>query len=150
MTGMDKQTATVLLVDDHPLMRKGLRALLENEHGIIIAGEAADGVEAVEQARLLTPDVIIMDITMPRLNGIEATRRILSELPESRIIALSIHSEKRFVEEMLHAGAAGYLLKDSVPEELVRAIHAVQRGEAFLSAAITSTVIESYRVEFEG
>ena len=145
MTGMDKQAATVLLVDDHPLMRKGLRALLENEHGIIIAGEAADGVEAVEQARLLTPDVIIMDITMPRLNGIEATRRILSELPDTRIIALSIHSEKRFVEEMLHAGAAGYLVKDSVPEELVRAIHAVQRGEAFLSAAITSTVIESYR-----
>ena len=145
MTADNKQAATVLLVDDHPLMRKGLSALLENEASIIVIGEAADGEQAVEQARLLQPDVIIMDITMPRLNGIEATRRILDELPETRVIALSIHAEKRFVEEMLHAGSAGYLLKDSVPEELVRAIHAVLRGEAFLSAAITSTVIESYR-----
>ncbi|MEN8711748.1 MAG: response regulator, partial [Arenicellales bacterium] len=150
MTETDKQTATVLLVDDHPLVRKGLRALLEGESGITVTGEAADGEQAVEQARQLTPDVIIMDITMPRLNGIEATQRILSELPDTRIIALSIHSEKRFVEEMLHAGSAGYLLKDSVPEELVRAINAVLRGEAFLSEAITGTVIESFRYQDEG
>lgn len=144
MTRTDEQPASVLLVDDHPLMRKGLRALLEDEAGIFVNGEATDGEQAIEQARSLAPDVIIMDISMPRLNGIEATRRILKELPKTRVIALSIHSEQRFVDEMLHAGAAGYLLKDSVPEELVRAIQAVVRGEAFLSAAITGTLIDAY------
>lgn len=144
MTRTDEQAASILLVDDHPLMRKGLRALLESEAGIFICGEATDGEQAIEKARSLAPDVIIMDISMPRLNGIEATRRILKDLPETRVIALSIHSEQRFVDEMLHSGAAGYLLKDSVPEELVRAIQAVLRGEAFLSAAITGTLIDAY------
>ncbi len=144
MTRTDELAASVLLVDDHPLMRKGLRALLESESGLFVSGEAIDGEQAIEQARLLAPDVIIMDITMPRLNGIEATRRILKYLPDTRVIALSIHSEQRFVDEMLHAGAVGYLLKDSVPEELVRAIQAVLRGEAFLSAAITGTLIGAY------
>jgi LuxR family maltose regulon positive regulatory protein len=144
MTRTDGQAASVLLVDDHPLIRKGLRTLLEGAAGVFVSGEAADGEQAIEQARSLAPDVIVMDISMPRLNGIEATRRILKDLPDTRIIALSIHSEQRFVDEMLHAGAAGYLLKDSVPEELVRAIQAVLRGEAFLSTGITGTLIDAY------
>jgi len=113
----EQHITTVLLVDDHPLIRQGLRALLEGEENIAVAGEAGDGQEAIDQVKTLVPDVTIMDISMPNINGIEATRRILSEAPETRIIALSIHSEKRFVDEMLRAGARAYILKDSVPEE---------------------------------
>jgi DNA-binding NarL/FixJ family response regulator len=141
----ERQTTTVLLVDDHPLIRKGLRVLLESEADIAVAGEAGDGEVAIDQVRTLSPDVVVMDITMPKLNGIDATRRILAEAPETRIIALSIHSGKHFVDDMLEAGAAGYVLKESVPEELVRAVHSVMRGEAFLSAPILGTVISGYR-----
>ena len=128
----DRENSTILLVDDHPLMRKGLRALLEGEPGLEVAGEADDGEEAIVRARALSPDIVVMDVSMPRLNGIEATRRLLEEAPRTRVLALSIHSEKRFVDEMLRAGAAGYLLKDSAPEELVRAVRALLRGESYL------------------
>ena len=132
---------TVLLVDDHPLMRQGLRTLLESAADFAVVGEAADGEEALDQVRALLPDIVVMDITMPNLNGIEATRRILAEVPGTRVVALSIHAEKRFVDDMLTAGAAAYVLKDSVPEELVRAIHAVLKGESFLSAPILASVV---------
>ena len=145
MSKPEHRVATVLLVDDHPLMRKGLRTLLVSETDLTIIGEASDGANALEQVKTLSPDVVVMDISMPNLNGIEATRRILVDAPDTRIIALSIHSEKRFVDDMLQAGAMGYVLKDSVPEELVRAIHAVLRGEAFLSAAVLGAVITGYR-----
>ncbi|MHC4165622.1 MAG: LuxR C-terminal-related transcriptional regulator [Planctomycetota bacterium] len=140
---MDKKTK-ILLADDHPLFRKGLRLLLEEEKDLHVVGEAADGQAAIEMARELSPDVAVMDITMPGLDGIEATRRIISNSPNTRIIALSIHSGKRFVENMLHAGAAGYLLKESVPEELVNGIRAVMRGEVCLSAAITGVVVSQF------
>jgi DNA-binding NarL/FixJ family response regulator len=145
MPTTEQHTTTVLLVDDHPLMRRGLRTLLESEANIAVVGETGDGQEAIDQVKTLAPDVVIMDISMPNINGIEATRRILAEVPETRIIALSIHAEKRFVDEMLRAGARAYLLKDSVPEELVRAIHSVMRGESFLSAPILGTVVSGYR-----
>ena len=109
MPTTEQHTTTVLLADDHPLMRKGLRALLGSEAEITVVGEAANGQEAIEQVKTLAPDVVIMDISMPNINGIEATRLILAEAPETRIIALSIHAEKRFVDEMLRAGARAYL-----------------------------------------
>jgi LuxR family maltose regulon positive regulatory protein len=141
----ETRPTTVLLVDDHPLMRNGLRAMLENEPDIDVVGEAADGEQALDQVRTLSPAVVVMDITMPKLNGIDATRRILDDAPDTKIVALSIHSEKRFVDGMLRAGATGYVLKDSAPEELVLAIHAVTGNEAFLSAPIQSAVVADYR-----
>ena len=137
-------SATVLLVDDHALMRSGIRTLLEAEKGLRVVGEAGDGREALEEVRRLSPDVVVMDITMPHLDGIEATRGILTESPETRVIALSIHGGKRFVENMLGAGAAGYVLKDSVPEELVDAVRTVLRGEKYLSASVTGLVVSQY------
>lgn len=137
-------TAKVLLVDDHALMRSGIRALLEAEEGLCVVGEAGDGREALEKVLRFSPDVVVMDITMPHVDGIEATRGILTESPETKVIALSIHGGKRFVENMLQVGAAGYVLKDSVPEELVEAVHTVLRGEKYLSASVTGLVISQY------
>jgi LuxR family maltose regulon positive regulatory protein len=134
----------VLLVDDHALLRSGVRTLLEAEEGLHVVGEAGDGLEALEKVRTLFPDVVVIDITMPRLDGIEATRGILTESPETKVIALSIHSGRRFVENMLKAGAAGYVLKDGVPEELVDAVRTVSRGEKYLSASVTGLVVSQY------
>jgi LuxR family maltose regulon positive regulatory protein len=136
---------SVLLVDDHAVLRKGLRLLLEEEGDLTVVGEAGDGREAIELFRKLAPDVVVMDITMKGLSGIETTRHIVSESPGARVVALSIHSGRRFVEQMLAAGAAGYILKDSVPEELVKGIRAVIRGEVYLSAAITGLVVSQYK-----
>ena len=135
---------TVLLVDDHPVFREGLRHLIENSKGIKVVGEAADGQAAIELVRQLSPQVVVMDISMPDFNGIEATEQIVSEHPQTKVMALSIHSGKRFVEGMLRAGAAGYVLKESAPEELVRGIRSVQQGEVFLSAAISGVVVAEY------
>ena len=118
----------ILLVDDHPLFRKGLRLLLEEQEDFHIVGEAGDGREAIEQVRALTPDVVIMDISMPDFNGIDATHQILSEAPSTKVVALSMHAGRRFVEDMLRAGAAGYILKKSVPEDLVNGIRVVIGG----------------------
>jgi DNA-binding NarL/FixJ family response regulator len=137
-------TTKIVLADDHPVFRKGLRTLLEEEEGLQIIGEAANGREAIDKVRELSPDVVVMDITMPDMDGIEATREITSAFPEVKVIALSIHGGKRFVENMLGAGAAGYMLKDSVPEELVTAVQAVVRGEKYLSAEVTGLVISQY------
>ena len=141
---MQKQTS-ILLVDDHAMLRKGLRALIEQEPGLSVIEEAENGQEAIEKVRKLQPDVVVMDINMPRLNGIEATRQIFAENPDCRILALSIHSTRRYVEEMLEAGVAGYLLKESAPEELLAAIHALRDGKGYLSKDITELVIEKVR-----
>ena len=136
---------TILLVDDHPLFRKGLRLLLEEQEDFRIVGEAGDGREAMEQVRALSPDVVIMDISMPEFNGIDATRQILSEDASVKVVALSMHAGKRFVEDMLRAGAAGYILKKSVPEDMVNGIRVVIEGDIYLSPAITGIVVSDYK-----
>jgi ATP/maltotriose-dependent transcriptional regulator MalT/ActR/RegA family two-component response regulator len=136
---------TVLLVDDHPLFRKGLRHLLEEQEDFLIVGEAGDGREAIGRVRTLSPDVVIMDISMPDFNGIDATRQIASEVPAAKVVALSMHAEKRFVEDMLQAGATGYILKKSVPEDLVKGIRMVIQGDVYLSPAITGIVVSEYK-----
>ena len=137
-------TVKILLADDHALLRGGLRSLLEEEDDLIVVGEAANGREAITLVRQLTPDVVVMDVTMPEVDGIEATRRLTDEFPEVRVIALTIHGGKRFVENMLSAGAAGYVLKDAAPEELVEAVRTVLSGKTYLSAAVTGLVVAQY------
>lgn len=134
----------ILLADDHALLRGGLRSLLEEEDDLTVVGEAANGREAIELARQLIPDVVVMDVTMPEVDGIEATRRLTAEFPQMPVIALTIHGGRRFVESMLGAGAAGYLLKDSAPEELVEAVRTVVGGSKYLSAAVTGLVVSQY------
>jgi len=135
---------TILLVDDHPVFRKGLRLLLEAEQDFNVVGEAADGQEGIDRVRDLSPDVVVMDINMPNFTGIEATRQIVSDFPETKIVALSMHSGKRFIEDMLRAGAAGYILKECAPEELVNGVRAVTRGETYLSTSVTGIVVSEF------
>lgn len=130
----------VLLVDDHPLLRQGLRKVLELDAGMTVVGEAGDGEEAVQLARRLQPEVILMDINLPGMNGIEVTRLIKGELPETKILALTIHDDDEYVLEMVRAGATGYLLKDVDPGGLVKAIRAAVRGEPYISPGIAGKV----------
>jgi two-component system, NarL family, response regulator NreC len=127
----------VLLVDDHQIVREGLRVMLEKEHDITIVGEAEDGRGAERLAQELVPDVIIMDVAMPDLNGIEATRQITAKLSEVKIIALSMHDDRRFVLNMLKAGAAGYILKDDAFKSLSKAIRTVMANKSYLSNQIS-------------
>ncbi len=150
MSKRARQPATILLVDDHPLVRKGLRSLLESESGFTVVGEAGDGEEALQRVKALRPDVVVMDVSMPGMSGIEATGRVLAESRATKVVTLSMHSEKRFVDDMLKAGAAAYVLKDSAPEDLVGAIRAALRGECFLSPPILGTVVSGYRQSVEG
>jgi len=134
----------IVLADDHRLMREGLKTLISGESDLEVVGEAEDGRSAVSLALELLPDVVIMDVAMPHLNGIEATRQILKQAPSVRIIALSMHSDRRFVGEMLKVGASGYLLKDGAFDELVRAIRAVLAGQVYLNPRIASIVVEHH------
>jgi DNA-binding NarL/FixJ family response regulator len=130
----------VFITDDHNMMRDGLRAVLENA-GITVCGEAGDGFEAIELAQTVQPQIVLMDITMPGLNGIDATRLLLSKCPEARVIGLSMSSDRRCVSAMFKAGAVGYLLKDSASAELLQAIRAVADGLTYVSPAIAATVV---------
>jgi DNA-binding NarL/FixJ family response regulator len=134
----------ILLADDHRLVRLGLKQLLDQRAGISVVGEAGSGFEAVDMAKSLKPDLIFMDISMPELNGLEATRRIIEALPEARVVILSMHSDRRYVTEALRAGAKGYLLKDSAPEDLLQAINRVMGGQYFLSAGVSEQVIAEF------
>ena len=134
----------MLLADDHKLMREGLRMLLEKLSGITIVGEAGDGISAVRMARDLKPDLVLMDIAMPDLNGLEATRRIRAESPGVKVIALSMHADKRFVRGMFMAGAAGYVLKGSAFEEVATAIRTVAAGRIYISPKITDLMVADY------
>ncbi len=134
----------VLLADDHKIIRQGLRSLLEKQEDMKVVAEAEDGRDAVRLAAETAPDVVIMDVTMPDLNGAEATKQILSKSPDIKIVALSMHSDSLFVTEMLKSGAAGYLLKDCAFEELAKAIRTVIDNKNYLSPAISGVVLEDY------
>ena len=134
----------VLLADDHKIMRDGPRSLIEREPDMEVVGEAEDGRTTVQLVRELSPDVVIMDITMPNMNGLEATRQILAEAPDVKVIALSMHSDRRFVVGMLRAGGSGYLPKDCAFEELVRAIRTVAANQAYLSPTIAGILVDDY------
>lgn len=124
-----KSTIRILLVDDHPLVREGVKRILSSMVGVVIVGEAASGEEAVARAGDLQPDVVIMDLSLPGMSGIEAVRVIKTECPETRILALTMHAEDVYVRGALEAGATGYVMKDARPSELVAAIEAVYRGD---------------------
>jgi len=134
----------VLLVDDHAIIREGLRSLLEKQPEMEVIADTEDGRKAVEFVREQLPDVVVMDITMRGLNGIEATRQITRDFPAVKVIALSIHSKKRYVTDMLSAGASGYILKECLFDELVQAIRAVVAGGRYLSPKITDVVVDDY------
>lgn len=134
----------ILLAEDHTIVRQGLRAILENERDLEVVGEAADGREAVRKALTLVPDVVIMDVSMPRMNGLEATARIVKENPAVKVVALTMHSSDDYVYSLLKAGAKGYLLKESISADLVEAIHAVQAGGTYLHPSISTRVVDGY------
>ena len=134
----------ILLADDHKITRDGLRSLLEKQPDMEVVGEAGNGREAARLTRDLTPDVVVMDISMPDLNGIDAARQIKEMSPSTRVIALSMYSDREFIEGMLGAGASGYLAKDCAFDELVQSIHAVIDGKVYLSPSITDVVMKDY------
>ena len=135
----------ILLADDHAVVRQGFKMILDAQADMEIVGEAANGRQAVDLAEQLRPDVVVMDVSMPELNGIEATRRLASSLPRARVVALSMHKDSVYVREILRAGARGYLLKDSGAADLVAAIRAVASGESYLSPAVSNAVLDDYR-----
>ncbi|MFW5893879.1 MAG: response regulator [Verrucomicrobiota bacterium] len=134
----------VFIVDDHELMRAGLKEIVESQPGMHVNGEAASGQATIREVRKTKPDVVIMDVSMPDLNGIEATREILRENPDAKVLALSMHSEQNYITEMLRAGAHGYLLKDSAVSELARAIKTVCRNKTYLSPTIAGDVVDGH------
>jgi len=134
----------IILADDHGIFREGLRALLEKESDVQVVGEAGDGQSTVELASKLKPDVVIMDVAMPDMNGIEATRQIIAAVPGVKVIALSMHSDRRFVRQMLYAGASAYLQKGCKVRELILAVRTVVSGQNYFSPEIASTVTQDY------
>jgi DNA-binding NarL/FixJ family response regulator len=142
-------TIRILLVDDHVIVREGLRRLIESEQGLQIVGEAQDGREAIELADKARPEVVLMDISMERLNGLEAMHQILRQHPEIKVVVLSIHNEAAYVSAALRAGAGAYVLKTSAFDELCEAIKQALRGETYLSKALPPNALEGYRADVE-
>lgn len=136
---------TILLADDHTIVRQGLARLLEEQPNLKVIGEATDGRHAVEKANQLKPDIVIMDIAMPRLNGIEAAKRIRKNLPETKILILSMYSHEHYIHELIETGVSGYLLKESSGRDIIKAIHAAMNNETFLSPSISKVLMEAYR-----
>lgn len=135
---------TVLIAEDHTIVRKGICSLLEARPDIEVVGEAEDGREAVRKVEVLMPDIVLMDISMPQLNGLEATRQIKKLFPQVKILALTMYTNEEYIFQILQAGASGYVVKQAAPAELVSAIVAVYRGDSFLSPLISKTIIDEY------
>lgn len=135
----------ILLADDHSVVRQGFRLILNAEKDMEVIGEASTGREAVEKAEDLKPDIVVMDVAMPELNGIEATRRINQNQPRTRVLALSMHKDSVYVREILRAGARGYLLKDAIDSDLVNAVRHVAGGAGYISPAVADAVLDDYR-----
>jgi len=140
----------VLIVDDHTLFREGLRFILDKHQDIVVVGEASDGIEALAKVRKLKPDVVLLDITMPRLSGIETLKEIKSNAPDTSVIILTMHSKEQYILEILTHGANGYILKDSASEDLMSAIRAVVKGDAYLSPPISTSLLSHYRKDANG
>ncbi len=136
--------AKVMLVDDHEIMREGMSALLRKYSEFEVVGQASDGRQAVEQAMELKPDIVIMDVGMPNLNGIEATRRLVGQFPNLKVMALSTHSDGSMVTKMIKAGAAGYILKESAFDELIEGLNALLEGRTFLCSKVAKVVFSEY------
>jgi two-component system response regulator NreC len=134
----------ILLVDDHAIVRAGLRLLLESQPDMEVVGEAADGTEAFRKARELRPDVVVMDITMPGLSGLEATSRIKAECPDAQVLALTMHQDERYFFQMLHAGASGYVVKGAPPADLIAAVRSVHQGQAYLYPSLARRLLDDY------
>jgi DNA-binding NarL/FixJ family response regulator len=133
-----------LIADDHEVVRQGIRALLETHEGWVVAGEAVTGRQAVEKARQLRPDLVIMDITMPEMNGLEATRQIRKELPEAEVLVLSVHDSEQLVREVLEAGARGYVLKSDAGRDLLAAVETLCHHKPFFTAKVSEMVLEGF------
>ncbi len=140
----------VIVADDHKLMRQGLRKVLSEDKDIEVVGESCNGRETVEMARLLMPDIVIMDVAMPDLNGIDATRRIVDLSERTRVLGLSAHSDERLVRNMLQAGASGYLLKECAASEVIQAIRKVNSGGRYISAEVMGVVVDDYVAKLGG
>jgi two-component system, NarL family, response regulator NreC len=138
-------TIRVLVADDHTIVRQGVVSLLQASGDCTVVGEASDGVEAVEQAVATTPDVVVLDIGMPRLSGLEAVRRIRQEVPRARVLVLTMHEEEEYVVHLVKAGASGYLVKDSAAGELLAAVRALARGQGYLGPYAARVLAEQYR-----
>ncbi len=138
-------TINILVVDDHTIVRQGLARLLEEQADIKVVGQATNGRKAIDLAKELNPDVVIMDIAMPRMNGLEAAKRIRKHLPKTKIVILSMYSHQHYVHELLQSGVSGYLLKDSSGRDIIRAIRAAMKDETYLSPSISKVLVETYR-----
>jgi two-component system, NarL family, response regulator NreC len=134
----------ILLADDHQLMRSGVRLMLEREADLAVVGEASDGREAVSMAKTLKPEVVVMDIGMPNLNGIEAAHQMTQDNPQLAVVMVSMHSDESYVLRALKAGARGYLLKDSAEADLIKAVHAVGSGKSFFSPVVSKMLLDDY------
>ncbi|MBS4028014.1 MAG: response regulator transcription factor [Ignavibacteriales bacterium] len=141
---MTTETYTIVLADDHTMIREGIRSMLVNELHHTVVAQASNGRETITLVQQHKPEIVLIDITMPELNGIEATRHIVHEFPDIKVIALSMHADKGIVSEMLNAGASGYLLKDSSASELEQAIQTVMRGKMYITGEITDVVVRGY------
>jgi DNA-binding NarL/FixJ family response regulator len=134
----------ILVVDDHAVVRRGVRALLESRPGWEVCGEAATGRDAVEQVKLLRPDIVVLDLSLPELNGLDATRQILKESPQTQVLVLTMHNSEELAHQVLHAGARGYVLKSDADHSLVAAVQSLRRGEPFLTPTVTELVLDRY------
>src|SRR5947209_3965704 len=141
--------ATIVLADDHAMLRDGLRMVLDSHSGLTVVGEAEDGRQALELVERLRPDVVVMDIAMPNLNGLDATRRIKHSAPEVKVLILTSHENRQYVTQVVSTGADGCLLKRSAGTELVIALEALQEGRKYVSPGIAGTVLDDYRVRIE-